>query len=363
MPRRASLILALIGVWWLGVAPAVAGSDPPTPEEPALRWLIARGIVDGCGASGAVHCTDVALTPSEVSRARVTVSGHAAPGPEPGFWSDIGGVEVLATSVDAATRAEFARRFIRAIGLTVCPASPFTADREASLAARHPGVRVTAHVHDLSSGCAFSLHPERRQPTASVFKVMVMAGTLLEAQQAGRSPTAWEGSQLAPMITESANAPVRRLWRHFGGSPWFGRQVDVFGLDETTVTADAGSAWGRTRTSAANQVDLLRQVVVGEWGPLDEASRRLAWELMTSVVPDQTWGVTAGVPAGWQVAQKNGFAGVTANSVGVVADAGGEPRYVVAVLTTGWSNWRDGVATVEEVAGWAAEAVVGDQGG
>jgi beta-lactamase class A len=360
---RRAVVVAVIGVWWAGVAPALAGSDGSVPDDPALRWLVARGVVEGCDSSPTGSCSDPPLTPATVARASVAVSGFAIPGREPSFWSDIGGVELSAASVDATTRAEFARWFVRAVGLTVCPASPFTAHREASLTARHPGVRVTAHVHDLSSGCTFSLHPERRQPTASVFKVMVMAGTLLEAQGVGRTPTAWERSQLEPMITQSANGPVRRLWRHFGGSPWFARQVDVFGLDETTVTADTGSAWGLTRTSVADQVGLLRQVLVGEWGPLDGASRRLAWELMTSVAPDQTWGVTAGVPAGWKVAQKNGFAGVTANSVGVVADAGGEPRYVVAVLTTGWGNWRDGVATVEEVAGWVAEAVVGDQGG
>ncbi|MFO7549219.1 MAG: serine hydrolase [Acidimicrobiia bacterium] len=363
MLRRALAVLALaatVGQAW--PAPALAEPDEAPPEEPALRWLVARGIVDGCGPSRVGPCPDPPLTPSAVARARVTVSGYAAPGVEPSFWSDIGGIDVAPSAVDT-TQAEFAWRFVRAMGLTVCATSPFTPSRVAALASRHPGVSVTAHAHDLATGCSYSLHPERRQPTASVFKVMVMAGTLLEAQRAGRAPTAWERSQLEPMIAESANGPVRRLWRHFGGSPWFARQVAAFELDETTATADRGSAWGRTRTSAEDQVDLLRQVLVGEWGPLDEVSRRFAWWLMTSVVPDQTWGVTAGVPDGWQVAQKNGFAGVTANSVGVVSDETGEPRYVVAVLTTGWRGWREGVATVEEVAGWVAERLIADSGG
>lgn len=46
-----------------------------------------------------------------------------------------------------------------------------------------------------------------------------MAGTLLEVQDDGRAVTEWERSQLQPMITESANPPVRALWRSFGASP------------------------------------------------------------------------------------------------------------------------------------------------
>jgi hypothetical protein len=55
-----------------------------------------------------------------------------------------------------------------------------------------------------------------------VFKVMAMVRTLLEAQTDDRSVTSWERSQLEPMITESANSPVRALWSWFGGRPGFG---------------------------------------------------------------------------------------------------------------------------------------------
>ncbi len=81
---------------------------------------------------------------------------------------------------------------------------------------------------------------------------------------------------------------------------------------------------------------------------------------MTSVVQSQTWGITEGVPDGWTVAQKNGFAGDVANSVGYVEEPDGEGGYVIAVLTNGWPGWRSGVDTVEEIAGWVSAALARD---
>ena len=123
----------------------------------------------------------------------------------------------------------------------------------------------------------------------------------------------------------------------------------MFGLEETLIDADGGSAWGAIRTSASDQVKLLRQVLLGDWGPLDRPSRQTALELMTSVVPEQTWGITAGVPHTWIVAQKNGFAGSTINSVGWVDEPGESPGYLVAILTRGWANHPSGIEAVERI--------------
>jgi len=239
-----------------------------------------------------------------------------------------------------------------------CRPDPFSGDVAHELAARYPGKQITAHVYDARTGCEYSLNPNNRQSTASVFKVMVMAGTLLEAQRDGRDLTDWEMSQLTPMITRSANSPVRALWRAFGASPWFVDQGQMFGLDETSIRADRGAAWGGTRTSASDQVDLLRQVLLGEWGPLNESSRQTAFALMTSVVPEQTWGVSAGVPDSWTVAQKNGFAGSRINSVGWIHKPDDDPGYVVVILTNGWPNHRSGIAAVEQINFLVADAMI-----
>ncbi len=159
-----------------------------------------------------------------------------------------------------------------------------------------------------------------------------MAGTLLEAHNRGRDVTESETTRLVPMITESANWPVRSLWQSFGASPWFRETGESFGL--------------------------LREVLLGEGGLLDENSRQVAFDLMTSVVPGQRWGVTAGVPDSWTVAQKNGFAGRIINSVGWV-DPPGEPEgYMVAILTYGWPNHPAGIEAVERISVLVANSMI-----
>jgi beta-lactamase class A len=86
----------------------------------------------------------------------------------------------------------------------------------------------------------------------------------------------------------------------------------------------------------------------------------VALDLMTSVVASQTWGVTAGVPADWTVAQKNGFAGITINSVGWVDEPGDSPGYLVAILTRGWPDHPSGIAAVERINRWVAESMTAD---
>lgn len=230
-----------------------------------------------------------------------------------------------------------------------CRPDPFADYDVSPLLEGHPNALITAYVYDTRTGCEYALNPDTRSRTASVFKIMVMAGTLLEAQRASRPVSEWEMGQLTPMITKSANSPVGSLWRHFGASPWFSRQGETFGLTETTINADHDPIWGATRTSAHDQVNLVRQVLLGEWGPLGSEYREVALDLMTSVVPEQSWGVSAGVPEGWRIALKNGFAGATINSVGWIDEPGSSRGYVVAILSYGWPNHATGIAAVEEV--------------
>lgn len=345
--------------------------------EPLISHLADLGVVHGCNPPHNTRfCPDEHLQRGQILKMVVRAFGLEAPASYPSPWSDTEGrfyaeaarIAAYHGLLDASagvlagqeeiTRDEFARLVVAVFEPELCRDDPFLASRVAGIEGEHPGVLFTAHVIDLDSGCAYGFNSDHRQQTASVFKVMVMAGTLLETQAGGRQLSGWERSQLASMIQESANPPVRDLWRAFGGSPWFSEQAQLFGLDETWVRGDDGGVWGRTTTSAYDQVQLLRQVLLDSPGPLERARREIAFDLMSGVVDSQTWGVTAGVPETWTVAQKNGFAGLTTNSVGVIYDAGMRPDYVLAVLSFGWSSWPLGVDAVEEIAGWAAESFV-----
>ena len=418
-------VIVALGALGLPAEARSSGSytdDDGIPEERNIEHLSSRGILAHCGAREGRFCpedpaevestvlavlrsslqlensllaqlsdiwmaglagrlAETGLSPEGVSRRAlletvVEAFGLSAPNLSGSPWDDFTGPSAAAAahhelfdvtapvlmSDRPVTRAELAEVLARAMGEDLCVDDPFTAARVASLQDRHPGQTLQAYAFDTRSRCAYWMNPEERMRTASVFKVMVMAGTLLEAQEDGRELTDGELAALTPMITESANWPVRRLWRRFGASPWFSRQGDIFGLDETVVIGDDGRSWGGTRTSAKDQVELLRQVLLGEWGPLDPESREVAWDLMTSVVESQVWGVTGGVPDGWTVAQKNGFAGRTANSVGYIEEPDGEGGYLLAILTYGWPGWRSGVAPIEEIAGWVADELATESG-
>lgn len=221
----------------------------------------------------------------------------------------------------------------------MCPTSPFAPELAAALQARWPAQRFTAAVLDLRDGCEYHLHPGMRVTTASVFKVEVLAGVLLRAQEAGRAVTEWEATRIRPMISESANPPTNDLFTSLGGAAGANRLHARFGLAETSTPS---GTWGLTSTTARDQVHLLRQLLVGD-SPLDAPSRQRAWDEMAGVVPSQRWGITEAVPRGVPVALKNGFAGSTCcgwrlNSVGKVGEA-----WLVAVLSDGWRRELDGV--------------------
>jgi hypothetical protein len=343
--------------------------------ERYLDVLAAIDALHGCDPpANRLVCPEAGITRGEAAKILVAAYGLTAPAEHTAPWDDIEGRfyaeaariasyrgmwsdRMTFDGGEALTRGELAMAAVPVSGTTLCRPDPFSQAHVDDLIDRYPGRMITAHVFDTRTGCHYRLNHDNRQRTASVFKVMVMAGTLLEAQDDGREVSDWEMSQLHPMITESANGPVRALWYSFGASPWYRDQGRIFGLDDTTVRGDDGSAWGLTTTSAADQVDLVRQVLLGEWGRLDDGSRAVALDLMTAVVSSQTWGVTAGVPRDWTVALKNGFAGITINSVGWVDEPGTSDGYVVSILSQGWPDHPSGIAAVERVSEWVAEAM------
>ena len=245
----------------------------------------------------------------------------------------------LAVALLVAFLAAGATSPVASAAQNACPPSPFTQQLADELARRFPGRRFSAAVADLRNGCEHHLNPGQRMTTASVFKVEVMAGVLLRAQREGRGLTAYEASRIRPMISESANPPTNELFSYLGGVSGMNALHRTFGMPETTTPS---GTWGLTSSTARDQVTLLRHLFT-PGGPFTDASKVRAYEEMTSVVPSQRWGITEGVPAGWPVALKNGFAGSPSNgwrlnSVGKVGDA-----YLVATFTDGWPSEAAGI--------------------
>lgn len=198
--------------------------------------------------------------------------------------------------------------------------------------------------------------------TASVIKVDILAAALLRAQDAGRTLTAQERAWAEPMIRHSDNASANALWRQIGEAPGLEAANRRLGLTETR--GGSGPRWGLTRTTASDQIRLLRAVFAPDGGgtgsggtagggALNAASRAYVRTLMNGIADDQDWGVSAaGSPAG--AALKNGWlqrstSGLwDVNSVGRVT-VDGRP-YLVAVLSDGNASMSEGVSLVERTA-------------
>lgn len=238
-------------------------------------------------------------------------------------------------------------------------ALPVTVDREALLSESMAsvtvpsGARVSAAVLETGSGES-ATYDTAAFDTASIVKVDILAALLLRAQDAARGLTAAERAHATKMIENSDNASATALWHAIGRAGGLDAANERFGLTHTS--GGDGELWGLTRTTAADQLLLLRQVF-GADSELSAASRGYVRKLMGAVEADQQWGVSA---AGSSWAPKNGWLarGTTGlwdvNSVGRVTVDGTE--YLVAVLSRGTTTQAEGISLVEAAAKAAVSA-------
>jgi len=119
-------------------------------------------------------------------------------------------------------------------------------------------------------------------------------------------------------------------------------------MDDTTPNV----AWGLTKTTAPNQVQLVKALAYGT-PVLTAASRAYELSLMENVTSWEAWGVTGGVPSGVTVALKNGWlpraSGWVINSIGWV-DGDGR-NYVIAILSNADPSEQYGIDTADAVSG------------
>ncbi|MGW3310084.1 serine hydrolase [Streptomyces sp. NPDC001073] len=192
--------------------------------------------------------------------------------------------------------------------------------------------------------------------TASIVKVDILSALLLQAQDAGRGLTQQERTLAEAMIEHSDNDAANALWREIGLAPGLKAVNKRLGL--TSTVGGTGGLWGLTRTTASDQIGLLRAVFAADGTTsatkpaLTTASRTYIRTLMTRIATDQSWGVSAASDSAW--ALKNGWLQRSTtglwdvNSVGQVTS--GTHHYLVAVLSDGNTSMASGIKTVESAA-------------
>lgn len=253
-------------------------------------------------------------------------------------------------------------------GLAAPPRENRGATLSRALRQVRPGgdARLAVAVLDLDSADQeiASYGPDARFETASIIKVGILATLLLQAQDEERELTLAEREHAEEMIRTSDNYATDVLWQAIGEAEGLEAANDRLGLASTQ--GGPGIKWGLTRTTARDQVELLRAVFAR--GPVSSArppqglspeSRAYIRDLMGSIVEDQDWGVSAAGSPGSRWALKNGWLQRSTtdlwviNSVGQVTVHG--RRYLVSVLSGGNASMEDGIALVER----AARAAVG----
>jgi beta-lactamase class A len=205
-------------------------------------------------------------------------------------------------------------------------------------------------VLDRKTGQRYSYRGTEKYETASVVKVQVLACLLLTAQDNRRDLTSNELALAKRMIRLSDNDATTSLFAKLGKAPAITRCNKRLGLTQTTVN----SAWGLTRTTVDDQVKLLSELVDTK-GPLDQDSRDLAHELMSTVDEEQDWGVPAAARTGEQFTVKNGWLPRSTennrwiiNTVGRIT--GDDTDVSIAVLSHGHASMSGGIAVVEKAA-------------
>lgn len=210
--------------------------------------------------------------------------------------------------------------------------------------------QVSIAVDDLLTGKVWLFHPGARDQTGSIIKVDILE-TLLRHAIEQRTPLSGSAAETAQgMIENSDNDDATALWNQDGGAGGVGAYNRSAGLDQTTLSTDG--YWGTSLTSVADQIKLLRELAL-PGGLLDAASREYEVGLMENIEADQDWGVSAGVPAGVQVALKNGWLPLTTdtnweiNSIGWID--GDRHNYLIAVLTAHDPDEAYGISTVQSI--------------
>jgi beta-lactamase class A len=213
--------------------------------------------------------------------------------------------------------------------------------------ADRPDASVSIAALDTATGIRVTWQANTPMTAASLFKLVLLEGYLLQNQDDGQSPGDGESDALAAMIENSDNDAADQVYEALGGAAGVGATLPRLGLAGTVLGSD--DHWGLSTTTAADQLTLLGDLVTPT-SPLSVPSRAYALQLMRNVEDDQRWGVGAADPSsafanknGWLEADDDGRWAV--NSVGVIDGR----RVLLAVLSQHDANFTDGIDLVESL--------------
>jgi len=182
------------------------------------------------------------------------------------------------------------------------------------------------------------IHSRRVFASASVVKAMLLVGYLQMLDRQGRALADEDDHELRPMITESANDEATWVYNHLGNA------------DLTRLAADArmrqftikGSSWSSARFSARDQAKFFWHIRA----LLPDQFRDYAMGLLSSIVPEQSWGIArVARNRGYSPFFKGGWGGGLVHQAALL-----DGSLAVVVLTDGNPTMHYGIATITGVA-------------
>ncbi|MFI6240562.1 serine hydrolase [Micromonospora sp. NPDC050795] len=191
----------------------------------------------------------------------------------------------------------------------------------------------------------------KRFETASIVKVNILAALLLRQNPPGKALSSGTRRLAEAMIVSSDNDAAVALWQRIEGSRGLNAANRELGLRETKPN----SHWGLTTTTVGDQLRLLT-ALTSPTGPLTPQDRTFIMGLMTKVIPEQRWGVTAArapggrseyVKNGWDTADVDGGRWLV-NSIGRIVEA--DHDWLIAVLSDHHVSQKEGIRVVEKAA-------------
>jgi hypothetical protein len=224
------------------------------------------------------------------------------------------------------------------------PVAPATVQlRRAAAYARARTGNVSFAVLD-TDGRIQGVDPRRSFSSASVVKAMILVAYLELAERRGSALSELERARLKEMIHRSDNRSATRLANLVGTSGL----RDVARRAGMAGTEPLARPWGRSETNAEDQARLFSGI--DRLAPSRYSA--YAQRLLSSIVPEQRWGIPRGAVPGSTVLFKGGWVpgdgGWTVHQVARVEHGG--RRLSMAVMTDDNPSQRYGEETVEGVA-------------
>jgi hypothetical protein len=223
-------------------------------------------------------------------------------------------------------------------------------------ALRNKRAHLSAGVIDMATGAEAWYHASENYHAAGVAGADILAALLYQNQRAGSQISDRDAGLAAKMIENGSRAAAASLWQAIGRGAGLVRANRALGLRHTVP--GTGNAWHQTRTTVADQLQLLASLATTR-SALDRVCRRYALSLMGNVAVGQRWGVPAAasqdtsyaVNDGWQADPRR----FVVNSVGII-DRGGRELLVV-VLSRNWLTRAAGMSAVHAAAKAAVRAM------